>query len=370
MNLSFQKLFYVLATAIALFAILSVASSILIPMGFALLISFILLPIAKKLESWKLGRIFSTFITLFGVLLILALLFSLFSSELVDLSAEFEHFKERIFIVFTDVTMYFNSHFPGIVSFEKDELLNRIKNWMTESAGTLLQTTVSNTASFLTGFATTLIYTFLLLIYRDGLVKAMIHFTPVKNRNTVLKMFMSVQQVGQKYFYGVIIIVTIIGFVNSIGLWIIGIESPFLFGFFGAALSIVPYVGTVFGALLPIAYAFVFYDSLLVPIAVAILFWAVQLITDNFLSPRIVGGSLQVNALTAILSLIIGASVWGIAGMILFLPFAAMLKVVCLHYEELKPLALLIGNENYREKPVNVKVFSNWYQKIKRKGLK
>lgn len=359
-----------MAVVIALFAILTLASSILIPMGFALLIAFILLPIAKKLESWKLGRIFSTFIALFGVLLILALIFSLFSSQLVELSAEFDHFKERIFLVFTDVTLYFNSHFPGVRSLEKDELLNRIKGWMNESAGTLLQATVSNTASFLTGFATTLIYTFLLLIYRDGIVKAMVRFSPDKHRSAVLRMFKSVQQVGQKYFFGVIIIVTIIGFINSIGLLIIGIESPFLFGFFGAALSIVPYVGTVFGALLPIAYAFVFYDSLFVPIAVAILFWAVQLLTDNFLSPRIVGGSLQVNALTAIISLIIGASVWGVAGMILFLPFAAMLKVMCEEFEELKPFAMLIGNENYREKPVDVKVLSNWFENLKRKILR
>jgi predicted PurR-regulated permease PerM len=82
------------------------------------------------------------------------------------------------------------------------------------------------------------------------------------------------------------------------------------------------------------------------PIAVAFLFWAVQLISDNFLSPKIVGGSLNINALTAILSLIIGAVVWGIAGMILFLPFAAMLKVICEEYDELKPIALLIGNQN------------------------
>ena len=104
-----------------------------------------------------------------------------------------------------------------------------------------------------------------------------------------------------------ILLIIIIGLANSIGLWIIGIDNPFLFGFLGAILSIVPYVGTALGAIIPVLYAFVSYDSLWPAIAVAILFWAVQLISDNFLSPKIVGGSLHINALTAILSLIIGA---------------------------------------------------------------
>jgi predicted PurR-regulated permease PerM len=105
-------------------------------------------------------------------------------------------------------------------------------------------------------------------------------------------------------------------------------------------------------------------------IAVGLLFWGVQMITDNFLTPKIVGNSLKVNALTTILSLIIGAAVWGVAGMILFLPFVAMFKVVCEEYEELKPVALLIGNQNYQENGGSGKFISKWFKKIKSYFLK
>ena len=50
-------------------------------------------------------------------------------------------------------------------------------------------------------------------------------------------------------------------------------------------------------------------------------------------------------ALFAILSLVVGAAVWGVAGMILFLPFAAMLKVVCNEFEQLKPIGMLISSD-------------------------
>jgi len=50
--------------------------------------------------------------------------------------------------------------------------------------------------------------------------------------------------------------------------------------------------------------------------------------------------------------------------MILFLPFVAMLKVVCEEFEELKPIALLIGNQNYQEKGGSAKFISKWFEKI------
>lgn len=77
-----------------------------------------------------------------------------------------------------------------------------------------------------------------------------------------------------------------------------------------------------------------------------------------------------INALAAILSLIIGALVWGVAGMILFMPFAAMLKVICEEYEELKPIALLIGNQNSKGKDDSDKPISKWFEKTKSWGSK
>ncbi len=104
-------------------------------------------------------------------------------------------------------------------------------------------------------------------------------------------------------------------------------------------------------------------DSLWVPLAVMFMFWGIQIIESNFLSPKIVGSSVSVNALVAILSLLIGATVWGIAGMVLFLPFAAILKVICEEFDQLKPIAMLISSDisdNIKEP-----IASKWIEKIK-----
>jgi predicted PurR-regulated permease PerM len=365
MNISFQKLFYALATVFALFAILILAKVILIPLAFALFMSFILFPLTKKFESWGMNKILAAFLSILTVILIIGGGIFLFSTQLIELSKELSNFEDRIIRAFADITLYVNKNVNIISNLEKNELSDKIKDWFNESAGSLVSKTFTTTATFLAGLLGTIIFTFLILIYRHGFTQALMGFSPEVKRERVLKMFKSVQQVGQRYLSGMVLLIIIIGLANSIGLWIIGLDNPFLFGFLAAFLSIVPYVGTALGAIIPILYAFVSYDSLWPVLAVAILLWAVQLITDNFLSPKIVGGGLHINALVAILSLIIGGLVWGVAGMILFLPFAAMLKVFCEQYEELKPIALLIGSQNYKEKNSGGKFIKRRFTKVK-----
>ncbi len=369
MNLSFQKLFYAIATVFALFAIMVLAKSILITLSIALLISFILFPLAKKFEAWKINKIFAAFLSIFSVILIIVGVVYFFSTQIINLSKEFTDFQDRIVTAFADVTVYINNNVSFVENLERDELLNRMKEWLTDSTGFLLSKTVNNTASFMAGLMATIVFTFLFLIYRDGLTQAFLAFSPKEKRSRVFKMFKSVQQVGQKYFVGMIFLTIVIGLANSFGLLIIGIDNPFLFGFLGAALAIIPYIGTAMGAIIPVIYTFVSFDSLWMAAAVALLFWFVQLVADNFLTPKIVGGSVKINALTAILSLFIGAAVWGLAGMILFLPFAAMLRVICEEYEELKPVALIMGEQNKDESDGNGKI-SVWWKKIKKRFVK
>ncbi len=363
MNISFQKLFFALATVCLLFVVLIFAKSILIPLAFALFLSFILFPLAKRFERWGMNDLIAAFLAIFIVFLVLSGGVYIFSAQLIGLSKELTDFQEKVLDVIANATVYINNNINFVEDLNKDQLLAENRGWLQKTAGTLAQQTFNSTANFITGLFATIIFTFLILIYRKGLTKGFVAFAAKENRNRVFMMLKSVQQVGQQYLFGMILLIIIIGLANSFGLMIIGVDHPFLFGFFAATLSIIPYIGTAFGAIIPILYTMMAYGSFFMGAQVAILFWAVQLVTDNFLSPKIVGGSLKVNALTTILSLIIGATIWGVAGMVLFLPFAAMLKVVCQEFDSLKPIALLIGTQDKEEE--NKEPFiSKWKKKI------
>ncbi len=366
MKLSFKNIFYTLASAFAVFAILVLAKPVLIPLAFALLISFILLPIVKTLERWGINKTLSAVLTIIGIILLLSGGIFLFSTQIINLTSQISDFQDKILRIFTKTTLYINNNISFIPAIEEGELINGLKGWLNESAGLLVSKTFNNTASFIGGLVSVIIFIFLLLIYRNSLLHAFISFYPENKRDVAFQMFKKVQLVGKKYLLGMVILMLILGTANSIGLLIIGVDSPFLFGFLAGILAIVPYIGTLLGAAIPVLYAFLAYESLWMPIAVIILFWAVQAIESNFLSPMIVGSSLKVNALTVLLSIIIGASVWGIAGMILFLPYTAMFRAVCEQYEKLKPVALLIGEHNDRDdsKEFDIKKFIHRTRKV------
>lgn len=353
-----------LAFIFGLFAVMILAKAVLIPLSMALLISFILLPVVKKLEGWGLNKLLSAFTSLFVLFVIIGGGITLFSAEILSLSVQLNDFTGKIMKALSDFVVYINGNVNFIDDLNREELMEKGKEWIKKSSGSLLKNTFNSTAAFLSGLITTIIFTFLILIYRDGLTQAFVAFGNDENKGKILKMLKNIQNVGKKYLSGMFLMILILGFANSIGLWIIGIDSPFLFGFLAAILSMVPFVGTLIGATIPVLYAFMSSYSLWVPVAVMLMFWAIQTIESNFLNPKIVGSSVNVNALVAILSLLIGASVWGIAGMVLFLPFAAMLKVICEEFDQLKPIAMLISDDisgDSKDKPKT----SEWIGKIK-----
>ncbi|WP_339902398.1 AI-2E family transporter [uncultured Cyclobacterium sp.] len=362
MQLSFQKSFYALAFVFLLLFAMVTAKSVLISLCFALLLSFILHPLHNFLMRKGVPLILAAFLVLITFFLIIIGVFTFFSAEIISLSDELSNFRDKLMTLFTDSIVYLNENVSFLGNLEKEKILSDAKSWAKSGATDLIGTTFNSTTSFFTGLFTTIIYCFLFLIYKDGLVNAFTRFAPDDKESEYLHMLKKIQLVGQKYLSGMLTLILILGFANSIGLWIIGLDNPFLFGFLAASLSIIPYVGTTLGASIPVLYAFMSKDELWVPLAVGLMFWLIQVIESNFLSPKVVGNSVNINALAAILSLIVGASVWGVAGMILFLPFAAMLKVVCDHYEPLKPFGMLLGDDQFNE---NEKNSNSWFKKVK-----
>lgn len=362
MRLSFQRIFYVVAVVIALVWLMIIGKAILIPLSFAMMISFILFPIARWLENFRLGRMFAAFLSMLLFFGVLGGGIYFFSANIAGLSGDFSEFKEKLTELFSDVLVFINQVLPLSNPLDKGDILLEVKQWLSNSSAQFVSNTFNSTATFMTQLLGVFIYTFLILIDRDGLTRAFLAFASKEKRPQVLNMFKNVRKVGQQYLWGVLLVVLILGILNSVGLWIIGLENPFLFGFMAASLSIIPYVGTTVGASIPVLYAFMTHDSFWMPLAVAILFWAVQLLESNFLSPKIVGASVRINALASILSLIVGAMVWGVAGMVLFLPFTAILRVVSEEYTSLKPIALLVG----MHEDDNGQTFNSWVINVRK----
>lgn len=347
MKISFQNLFYVIAFVFAVISVMVIADAILIPISLALLLSLVLYPLSKMFESWGLNKIIAAFLCLITLILVFGGGLYFFINQLIILPQELSDFQEKLMSLLKDVILFINNTLDLKKDLQNTDIINELNLWSKKVALPFAQNTFYNTASFIVGTITTLIYIFLFLIYRTGLTNALVKFAEENNQDRVLNMLKNIQKVGQKYLSGMIILILLLGLLNSLGLWFIGIDSPFLFGYMAAVMSLIPYVGTLLGAIIPVLYAFMSNDSIFIPLYVVCWFYFVELIESNILSPKIVGNSLNVNAFASILSLIVGGYVWGIAGMVLFLPLTSMLKVFCEEFEALKPVALMLGTTLY-----------------------
>jgi predicted PurR-regulated permease PerM len=85
-------------------------------------------------------------------------------------------------------------------------------------------------------------------------------------------------------------------------------------------------------------------DSLLPALGVVGTFTLIQFLDNNLIVPLLVGGRIRINSIVAIAGVIAGGLLWGIPGMFLSLPLAAILKVVFDRIEPLKPWGLLLGD--------------------------
>ena len=151
--------------------------------------------------------------------------------------------------------------------------------------------------------------------------------------------------VVQKYITGLLIETTCVAVLNSIGLLLIGARFAILLGIIGAILNLIPYIGGLIAIVLTAIVTLSNTGSLSVTIGSVVVYLVVQFIDNNFLVPKIIGSSVQLNALVSILAVLVGGALCGIGGMFLSLPFVAICKVVFDHVEDMQPWGDLLGDE-------------------------
>jgi predicted PurR-regulated permease PerM len=117
----------------------------------------------------------------------------------------------------------------------------------------------------------------------------------------------------QNYLLGLLKVIAIIGTLNSVGLWALGIESPLFFGFLGGILVIIPYIGILIGAALPVIVALVTKDSYWYAGGVLGVFLFVHILEGNVITPYVVGSKVSINPLVAVFSLLLFGKLWGLS---------------------------------------------------------
>jgi predicted PurR-regulated permease PerM len=193
------------------------------------------------------------------------------------------------------------------------------------------------------------IYLFFLLYYQ-GIVHSFIeqklkNKRKIENAKTIIN---KIQSLVNKYIIGLLLITLITFILNYIVLLLFQLKFALFFALFVSILSLIPYLGYPLGTLVIFLFAFLTKDNMLTAIFTAVFVYVNNIIQENILRPWLVGDQLKINAFIVFFFIIIGGIIWGIAGMVLFLPIVGIIKIFLESNPKTAPFAIFLADREYK----------------------
>lgn len=331
-----QWLIYVLAGGLLLY----LGRALFVPLSFAALISFILYPICRWMESRRVPRPLSIAAGLALILAFVGAVIALLGSQFMRFKEQWPQLQVKLSQTIDDLARYLQTN-AGI----EPDMQRSWGQSLVESVLGFLGSSLVDSA--IGGVLLVLIpvYVALILYHRTMLVNALIQLFPANRKEMILELLHKTITTYYNFIKGMALVYLVVGILNSLGLWILGIPDAILFGFIASILTFIPYVGIMIGALLPITVAWITFNSIWYPLGVIAIFTVVQYLEANLIFPVAVSQRMNINTLGTIIAMVIGGIIWGGAGMILFIPFAGILKLISDETDELKVLGTLLGSK-------------------------
>jgi predicted PurR-regulated permease PerM len=334
------KLFVVIALVITAVIL---AQDIVVPLAFAGFLSVVMLPLIKKMEQRKIGPAISITIVLLGTVVSIGLIIWLIVDQVVGLLNDLPNLQAKFETFVNQVSRTLRRDF-GISTIEQNKMAAEFMKTVSLYLGDILLSTTTAISTLVQ----IPIYIFLFLIYRDKFRDFFLSLVPGDEEFAWKK---DIERVVQGYISGLTLVTLIVAALNCVGLLVLGIDHAIFFGILSGVLTIIPYVGIIIGALFPIVMALITKDSIWYSVGVVIVFFVVQFLEGNFITPRITGSKVSINALAAIVALVIGGKILGIAGMILAVPAIGVLKIILSHSQRLSPFVILLEDSNGKKPP-------------------
>ncbi len=322
--------------------ILYLGRDLFIPLSFAALVSFILYPFCAWLERKKVGRMTAIVIGLLLMLVLISLIFFLLAQQFSLFLKEWPTIKIKIQDLINQTTQTVIQNYSLTeVQQEKwsDELGGRIVNFLANGILSIISASVYSSVMFIM----IPIFAGLILFYRHRLIEIVLYLFPQEKKDDVRKIALLTIDAYYNFIKGMAIVYLAVGVLNSVGLLIIGVPHAIFFGFIASVLTFIPYLGIMAGSLLPVTMAWITFNSVWYPIAVIAVFTIVQYLEANVIFPVAVSNRLNMNTLATLIAIVTGGILWGVSGMILFVPFAGILKLISDQHPKMKIWKLMIG---------------------------
>ncbi len=329
----------VIAVAAAI-AILKIASSVMLPIFFSVLLAFTLSPVVDGLMRVKVPRGISialAMLILFGIGYLVGLfLISSINSFIEEAPKYYKRFEE--------ITSQISGSLNASFSMELPENPMAELNLTSTFIGSI-NAISQNFMSFISALVIVILSTIFLLLESPYIQVTIAKAFPRKTgKRIVIIMRHTIRQIG-RYLSVKFIVSAATGVLVWFFLQIIGMDFALIWGVMAFILNFIPNIGSVIVMAVTIIMGFIQFFPLPGPIiAVFVSMIGVQVVVGNFFDPRMQGRRLNLSPIIIIFSLFLWGWMWGPVGMFIAVPITAVIKIICQNIPQLKPLSMLMEN--------------------------
>jgi len=366
-----------MVTLFGTIAVLYFAREILIPLAFALILTFVLTPVVALLERSRIGRVPSVAVTVLVTIAAAGCIAGIIAIQLVNAAQELPRYRQNIQAKMAALRIPTTGPF-GLAANSVKEIArefsspaapspepappaqNRKQRTAPSAPGIPLPVQIvqppANELEYVrdlvqpvlrplavTGLV--LVFTVFMLIKRHDLRHRLFRLVGLGQINIMTQVLDDAAQRVSRYLLMQILVNAGFGALFGFGLYWIGVPYPALWGVVSGLLRIVPYIGTMVAAALPIALSLAAFNNWLPPLLVFLLFAGLEMIIGNFVEPWLYGANTGISSLALLVAVVFWTILWGPAGLILSTPLTVCVVVLGRYVPQLSFLHVLLGDE-------------------------
>lgn len=318
----------------AVLAVLYFAKAVFIPIFLAVVFSFVLMIPVNLLEKIRIppsvGALMVLLATLGG--------FSILAYYMYDpVKVWVERFPDEIQNIETKI-VELRSSFNEVqkTTEEIDQTITDLTGSAVSSPGTQevvvksgsrLYTLMDNTQAFIVGFMFFLVLLYFLLAFGELMVKSlMMTWKDRAHRITFLRITQESQYQISYYLLLITLINIALGIITALGMWMIGMPTPLLWGVSATLLNYIPYIGPLINMILVTFVGLITFEHVSTAMLPALIILGLNIIEGQVVQPLFVGRMFTINPVFVFISVAFWGWLWGVAGMFMAVPLLMILN--------------------------------------------
>ncbi|MFZ5595524.1 MAG: AI-2E family transporter [Bacillota bacterium] len=325
----YRKLFIVFLTLPALYA-LYLIRGIIVSFLLAVVLVYLFNPVVDRLESRGTGRTWAILLV-YAATAIIVVSTALYGiprmvDQLSRLVVAIPSYAGQVQEISRDIEIKYAA--AGLPD-EIKRIVDERTAWFEKSALSLVNSVISGIIALFGHLFSILlapVLAFYLLRDFSSFKEDFFSLIPRHRQNDVVILAGEINSVLANYIRGYLLICLIVGLLTGLSMFLLGLDFPIVLGLFAGLTELIPYFGPFIGALPAIALALL--ESKWLAAKVVLAFLVIQQLEGAVISPKILGDRVGLHPLAVILALVVAGELFGLPGMLLAVPAAAIARIL------------------------------------------